>query len=136
HAKAYRIQPHQIDLLRKKPTRVVFPEAGRLDERKTLEVSGVGLQIGARLRQHAVLLERRSFGDLNAPDVARGSIAPLYQQCSGRKSGISYSSSTSVLPRISTRDSRPRNDMPRRVRSDAPLWDTTAGTLRTVISPI
>ena len=46
------IEPHQVDLLGEQPARVVLAKAGRLDERKPLELGRVGLQVGARLGQH------------------------------------------------------------------------------------
>ena len=86
HAEPDRVETHQVDFFRIKPARIVFAKAGRLDERQALEVSGIRLQVSAWLRQHKPLLERCSFGELNALKAARGSDAPLYQQCYGRKS--------------------------------------------------
>ena len=38
------VEPHEVDLLREQPARVVLAKAGRLDERQPLEVGGVRLQ--------------------------------------------------------------------------------------------
>ena len=52
HAEANGIEAHKVDFLGKQPARIVFAEAGRLDQRQTFEVGGVGFQVSARSWQH------------------------------------------------------------------------------------
>ena len=43
-AEADGVEPHQVDVLREQPARVVFAKAGRLDQRQPLEIGRVRLQ--------------------------------------------------------------------------------------------
>ncbi len=51
-AEADGLEAEQIDLLGITPARIVFAEAGRLDEGQALELGGIGEEVLARRGEH------------------------------------------------------------------------------------
>ena len=51
HGHADRLHPHQVDLFREEPARVVLTKTRWLHIGQPLEIGGVGLEVRARLRK-------------------------------------------------------------------------------------
>jgi hypothetical protein len=66
-AHAQRLHPHEVDLLRKQPARIVFAKAGRLHEREGFELEGIGGERRPGLRKHGVSGVKGSAAGAGAP---------------------------------------------------------------------
>ena len=60
---AQRLHADEIDLVGKKPARVIFAKAGRRDERQVFKFQRIGLQVGARLERHEVSTKKTMRGE-------------------------------------------------------------------------
>ena len=142
-----RIEPHQVDLPREQPARVVLAEPRRLDQRQSLEIGCVWLQVGAWFRQHGGLVVDAGLADRgerqrNSAPRPRQAVSRVQARrarkgrAPNRLSAIRLSCSQHHIPADLGLASLAEERHAEQRRSSWPGWLTAAATLRTEMSPI